>query len=267
MKAMKNLRMNDREINHSIGKRMNRSWLAAVLSLMMNPLSRRAAALSLIICHLSFSPAGAQTVGLNTQGEDPKYVETIKGRAQKIVDGLELADAQRAENVRNIIANRYFLLNRIHGACEEAKQWTKQHASDSERQHLITDAEQKRDAELFKHHFELESALSLFLNAKQVEAVKDGMTYGRLKRDYQATLDMIPSLTDEEKLQVLIWLREAREYAMDGSDSKQKHYWFDKYRGRTNNWLSARGYDLKKEREAWQQRINAAKTAGAASPK
>ena len=180
--------------------------------------------------------ATAQTVALKSDGLDAKYVETIKGRAQKIVDGLNLTDAQKAENVRNIIANRYFLLNQIHEKYDKTQQ----------------DA---RDAELYKHHFELASALAQYLNEEQIDAVKDGMTFGRLKRDYKAQLEMIPSLTDEEKTQVLIWLKEAREYAMDAADSKGKHAWFDKYRGRTNNWLSARGYDLKKERENWQKRM------------
>jgi len=178
----------------------------------------------------------AQTVALKTEGQDPQYVETIKGRAQKIVNTLQLNDAQKAENVRNIIANRYFLLNDIHAKYDKSQQ----------------DA---RDAELYKHHFELASALALYLNEEQIDAVKDGMTYGRLKRDYNAQIEMIPTLTEEEKAQVLIWLKEAREYAMDASDSKGKHFWFDKYRGRTNNWLSARGYDLKKERDAWMKRI------------
>ena len=198
--------------------------------------------------------ASAQTVALNAEGLDAKYVESIVGRSQKIVDALQLSDAAKAENVRNIIANRYFLLNSIHEACNQQKQWAKDNLQDAERQHVVQDAEQKRDAELYKHHFELQSALSAYLTDEQTDAVKDGMTYGRLKRDYNATLDMIPSLTDEEKLQVLIWLREAREFAMDAADSKGKHAWFDKYRGRTNNWLSARGYDLKKERDAWMKR-------------
>ena len=183
--------------------------------------------------------ASAQ-VALKTEGQDPKYVETIKGRAQKIVDGLQLTDAQKAESVRNIIANRYFLLNDIHSKYDKTQQ----------------DALQ---AELYRHHFELASALALYLTDEQIDAVKDGMTYGRLKRDYNAQLDMIPTLTDEEKTQVFIWLKEAREYAMDAADSKGKHFWFDKYRGRTNNWLSSRGYDLKKERENWQKRIEEAK--------
>ena len=179
-------------------------------------------------------------VALKTEGQDSAYVQTIKSRAQKIVDGLGLTDAQKAENVRNIIANRYFLLNDIHSKYDKNQQ----------------DA---RDAELYKHHFELASALALYLTEEQIDAVKDGMTFGRLKRDYKAQLEMIPSLTDEEKAQILIWLREAREYVMDAADSKGKHFWFDKYRGRTNNWLSARGYDLKKERDAWMKRIEDAK--------
>ena len=195
-----------------------------------------AAILSLLSISIS-----AQTVALKSEGRDSAYVETIKARAQKIVDGLGLMDVQRAENVRNIIANRYFLLNDIHAKYDKSQQ----------------DA---RDAELYKHHFELASALALYLTEEQIDAVKDGMTFGRLKRDYQATQDMIPSLSEYEKKQVLIWLREAREYAMDAADSKGKHFWFDKYRGRTNNWLSARGYDLKKERENWMKRT-------AASPK
>ncbi|MBP3787554.1 MAG: DUF3826 domain-containing protein [Prevotella sp.] len=180
-------------------------------------------------------------VALKTEGQDSQYVETIKGRAQKIVNTLGLNDAQVAENVRNIIANRYFLLNDIHSKYDKTQQ----------------DALQ---ADLYKHHFELASALAQYLTEEQIEAVKDGMTFGRLKRDYQATQDMIPSLSEYEKKQVLIWLKEAREYAMDAADSKGKHFWFDKYRGRTNNWLSARGYDLKKERDNWMKRT-------AASPK
>ena len=162
--------------------------------------------------------ADAQLVSLDYEGRDSAYVENIKGRAQKIVDGLQLTDQKQARAVRNIIANRYFQLNDIHAKYDKGQQ----------------DALQ---AELYKHHFELASALSVYLNDEQIDAVKDGMTFGRLKRDYQATQDMIPTLSDFEKQQILIWLKEA------------------KYRGRTNNWLSARGYDLKKERDAWMKRI------------
>ena len=58
--------------------------------------------------------ANAQLVPLDYEGRDSAYVENIKKRAQKIVDGLQLTDKKQARNVCNIIANRYFLLNDIH---------------------------------------------------------------------------------------------------------------------------------------------------------
>ena len=96
---------------------------------------------------------------------------------------------------------------------------------------------------------------SLFLNEKQIEQVKDGITFGVVKVTYTATLDMIPSLKQEEKEQIYAWLVEAREFALDAESSNKKHEAFGKYKGRINNYLSKRGYDLVKEREAWYKRI------------
>jgi hypothetical protein len=205
-------------------------------------------------------PVHAQLVVLDDEGRDSAYVESIVKRSQKIVDGLQLTDQKQARAVRNIIANRYFLLNDIHEVCAKRTQYAKDSVQGKgHRQRIIESAQRRRDAELYKHHFELASNLAVYLNDEQIDAVKDGMTFGRLKRDYQATQDMIPTLSDYEKQQVLIWLKEAREFAIDAADSKGKHYWFDKYRGRTNNWLSSRGYDLKKERDEWMKRIDNAK--------
>jgi hypothetical protein len=195
--------------------------------------------LGLLVFLVNLVSLSAQEVKLNSDGRDAQYVQTILGRSQKIVDGLKLTDESKKQNVLNIIANRYFKLNDIYDKYKAG-----------------TDS---CNAELYKHHFEFAADLGNYLDESQIEAVKDGLTYGVVPKTYQAHLDMIPSLTDEEKTQVMIWLREAREFAMDCGDSKQKHFWFDKYRGRTNNWLSSRGYDLKKEREQWQQRIEEAK--------
>ena len=98
-------------------------------------------------------------------------------------------------------------------------------------------------------------SLSLFLDEEQIAAVKDGMTYNVVKVTYDATLDMIPSLKEEEKAQIMAWLIEARELAIDAENSKKKHEVFGKYKGRINNYLSKRGYDLVKEREEWYKRI------------
>ena len=53
----------------------------------------------------------AQAIDLDKENRDPKYVESIVSRSQKIVDKLGINDAKVAEDVRNVIANRYFTLN------------------------------------------------------------------------------------------------------------------------------------------------------------
>ena len=208
--------------------------------------------LTILLFSFSLSPLFA--VDLKTEGVDSAYLKTVVGRAQKIVDQLGLTNSQQALDVRNIIANRYILLNSIHETYDDAMKKAKELSGD-EKKTAQQQAADARDAMLYKHHFELESDLSNFLTPEQIEAVKDGLTYGVVKVTYDAQTDMIPTLTEEEKTQIMAWLKEAREFAMDAGNSKDKHNWFGKYKGRINNWLSQRGYDLTLEREKWYKRI------------
>jgi Spy/CpxP family protein refolding chaperone len=81
------------------------------------------------------------------------------------------------------------------------------------------------------------------------------MTYDVLHVTYTAYQDMLPNLTDAQKKQILDWLTEAREHAMDAESSDKKHAWFGKYKGRINNYLAAAGIDMKKAEKEWQERI------------
>ena len=198
----------------------------------------------------------ATAVELKSEGRDKGYVETILGRSQKVVDKLGIEDTEKAEAVRNIIANRYFELNDIYEARDRKLAAIKE-------QGLTGDAKKQAqelarfecDSKLYRSHFAFPAALSLYLTDEQITAVKDGMTFGVVKVTYDSHLDMIPSLTEEEKEQIRIWLEEARELAIDAESSKKKHEVFGKYKGRINNYLAKRGYDLKAEREAWYKRI------------
>lgn len=42
---------------------------------------------------------------------------------------------------------------------------------------------------------------------------------------------------------------------MDAENSDKKHAAFNKYKGRINNYLTKRGYDLVKERNEWYKRL------------
>jgi hypothetical protein len=66
---------------------------------------------------------------------------------------------------------------------------------------------------------------------------------------------MLPALNNDQKNQIYTWLKEARELAMDEGTSDDKHKVFGKYKGKVNNYLSAAGFDMKKEGEEWQKRI------------
>ena len=200
----------------------------------------------------------AQTVGLNKENRDTKYVETIINRSRKIVDKLGLTDVKTAENVCNVIANRYFELNDIYEIRDAKVKTVKESDLTGEAKKEATKAaDNEKDAALYRSHFAFPAALSLFLDEKQIEAVKDGMTYGVVKVTYDSHLDMIPTLKEEEKAQMYAWLIEAREFALDAENSDKKHAAFGKYKGRINNYLAKRGYDLKKEREEWYKRIKA----------
>ena len=200
----------------------------------------------------------AVAVDLNKENRDPKYVESIVNRSQRIVDKLGLTDEKVAEDVCNIIANRYFELNDIYEIRDAKVKTVKESGLTGDaKDEALKAAENEKDAALYRSHFAFPASLSLFLNEEQIEAVKDGMTYGVVKVTYEATLDMIPSLKEEEKAQIYAWLIEAREFAMDAENSNKKHAAFGKYKGRINNYLAKRGYNLTKEREEWAKRVKA----------
>ena len=212
----------------------------------------------LISLLLVFGWLSAGAVDLNKDNRDPQYVDSIVNRSQKIVDKLGLTDVKVAEDVRNVIANRYFELNDIYEVRDaKVKKIKESGLSGAAKDDALKAAEYEKDAALYRSHFAYPANLSLFLDEKQIEVVKDGMTYGVVKVTYDATIDMIPSLKEEEKAQIYAWLIEAREFALDAENSDKKHAAFGKYKGRINNYLAKRGYDLTKEREEWYKRVKA----------
>lgn len=193
----------------------------------------------------TFNSYPEATVKLDSEGRDPQYVQTIIGRSQKATDELGITWTPLGQDVVNIIANRYFKLNDIYAERDSIKKTDKKLA------------EALCDSKLYRSHFGFETDLSMYLKPHHIERVKDVMTFNVVKVTYEAQCDMIPTLKDEEKAQILAWLKEARELAIDAESSKKKHEVFGKYKGRINNYLTKRGYDLTKEREAWYERVKA----------
>ena len=190
-----------------------------------------------------FSTYPEAEVKLDSTGREAEYVNTIIERSRKATDELGITWTPKGQNVVHIIANRYFALNDIYAERDSLKKKDKKLA------------EALCDSKLYRSHYGFLADLSMYLKEEDIVKVKDVMTFNVVKVTYEAHCDMIPTLKDEEKQQIMAWLIEARELAIDAESSKKKHEVFGKYKGRINNYLTKRGYDLNKEREDWYKRV------------
>jgi hypothetical protein len=191
--------------------------------------------------------------------QDSNYTLVITKRAEKIVNVLNINDSVKYKRVRNIIVDQYRSLNSIHDGYNAQVKAAKLHAGDdkttlSAKTKLLDNELEDKLKDLHTMYI---SQLGKTLTAGQIDMVKDGMTYNILPLTYTAYLDEVPALTEPQKAQIKVWLIEAREHAIDAESSEKKHAIFGKYKGRINNYLSAQGYNMKKEGEEWQKRIKA----------
>ena len=206
---------------------------------------------------ISVSFLALQIFSVNAQQYlNPEYIKVTNERAAKIVETLELSNPEKEKIVTDIIAQQYRDLSRIQDERDaEIDEVKKSDLSKEVQGSKIDEIKTEADKSVSELHKSYLNKLSEQLSEDKIDAVKDGMTYGVFPKTYASYLEMIPSLTEEEKEYIYNNLKEAREYAMDGGSSDEKHKWFGKYKGRINNYLSARGYDLEKEREGWYKRI------------
>lgn len=200
-------------------------------------------------------PVFAQAAG----NEDTAYTRVITQRADKIVTPLGLGDAAKSKQVRDIIVQQYRDLNEIHTARDTEVKAVKEQLKEDKPalEARLKTIEEHTNEKLDKLHKDYLSKLSAKLTEQQVNQVKDGMTYGVLPLTYRVYTDMLPNLTDEQKTQIMAWLVEAREHAMDAGSSDKKHWWFGKYKGRINNYLAAAGINMKQAEMEWRKRREA----------
>lgn len=193
------------------------------------------------------------TVQAQTEAD---FRKTLQDRSVKIVNTLELTDSGKYNEVVGLLTDQYFDLNKVHDKTKESiASINSLQLAVEEKTNRIRTEEEKKAFQLTQLHKGFITKLRATLSEDQIEKIKDGMTYRVLPVTYTAYQEMIPSLTGEQKEKIYNWLKEARELAMDEGSSEDKHKVFGKYKGRINNYLSAEGYDMKKEEKAWQERL------------
>ncbi|MBO9204047.1 MULTISPECIES: DUF3826 domain-containing protein [Niastella] len=217
--------------------------------------------LTIVMMVLSVSPVSAQTTPAKQTQEE--YKDVIAKRADKIVAGLGITDSTVYKKVSAVVADQYLSLGHIHD--ERNAKIKEIKAKDS----VLTDKDKaaiekltaNADKQLDKLHSKYLAKLSKLCTPEQVEGIKNGMTYNVLNVTMTAYNEMLPNITPEQKKQILDWLTEAREHAMDAESSDKKHAWFGKYKGRINNYLAKAGVDMKQAEKEWLERTREKKEA------
>lgn len=193
----------------------------------------------------------AADIKLNTRNLPAEAVSEAQRKTDKIMDKLALTNDSIRENIQLVIINRYLELREIHLKYDERNKAIEENTllSQEEKPIELERSYYQYNSDLYRSRFGFMAWLSFYLSEKQVEMVKDAMTYHMLHVRYNDFLDLLPDLTEAEKNRVHHWLVEAREFSMDFETPRKMRQMFTKYRGRINNYLASRGYDLRKATE------------------
>jgi hypothetical protein len=207
--------------------------------------------IAILLLSVAGNAAFAQTT------TDNNYIKVVTERSNKIVTAAGITDSVKFKKVRDIVVAQYNDLNTVYDArktkANDIKAQMPDDKAGANAKIALVDSDVVKQVKVL--HASYIKKLNKELSADEVDKIKDGMTYRIYPITYTAYQDEIPNLTEEQKGKIKGWLLEARENAIDAESAEKKHAWFGKFKGRINNYLSAQGYDMKKEGEEWQKRI------------
>lgn len=214
---------------------------------------RHALCLPLLALIAAASPAQGQ------QTTDAEYEKVLNDRANKVLEKVPVAEEAKSTRIANAVKAYYRSIRDVDAERDAAITKLKEggHKPDEAAVKAAQDARQTKAEAVVAN---LSETLAKDLSPEQVEAVKNQITYNVLDVTYDGFLAMLPDLTDAQKTYIRRQLTEARDKALTGGSSNERHGWFGKYKGRINNQLSKEGIDLKKASKDWADRRKAATT-------
>jgi hypothetical protein len=167
---------------------------------------------------------------------EAKYTAAIEGRTADILKTLALSDTDKATRVHDAIITQYRALNAWHNGND-----AKLKAAKGD-----TNALAQIRASLKALHEAFLAQLAENLTPEQIDKVKDKMTYGKVQFTFAGYVAQYPDLSETNKNEILILLKQAREEAMDGGSAAEKTAVFQRYKGKINNYLSKQGIQKQK---------------------
>jgi hypothetical protein len=213
--------------------------------------------LTAISIGISAPAAKAQTAQTNLTSEqiETNYTNAIEKRTANILSALNLSDSNKATCVHAVVLAQWVALRAWHDANDAKLKAAKSDAN----------AVAQIQMSLKQLHNNFIANLSETLTPSQIELVKDKLTYGVVEVTYNAYLEIVPNLTDADKVKILTLLKDGREEAMDAGSSKEKAVIMKRYKGKINNYLDAHGHNVARAYKDWGAKQKTKAATGSAS--
>jgi len=110
-------------------------------------------------------------------------------------------------------------------------------------------------------HQTLMNALSADLTSEQVERILDKYTMGKVDFTWRGYKAIVPDLTADEETKILLFLKEAREQAIDYKNAKQISAIFEIYKTKCEQYLNSNGRNWHQLYKVFTDKIKAEKQA------
>jgi hypothetical protein len=230
----------------------------------MKPMTRKFPAILGIFAGVMFFNQWAFSQ-MSTPPADPAelealYTKSIENRTQEILKVLAFANEAKSNAVHDILISQYRVM-RSRDALINAQL----EAAGKDINYANRAAQLEAESKVLHDYFL--ARLGKVLTPEQIEAVKDKMTYNKVKVTYDAYIGIVPGLTAEDKAKILELLKAAREKAIDGGSAPEKSEIFQVYKNQINDYLNAHGHDVTKAYKDWeaQQKTTQSHTAALTS--
>lgn len=195
------------------------------------------------------------TVNVFSRTKDVVVPEEILTKAKEWVGALNLTDAKKKTAAENAIAVHLTTIRDWHNEHPSStvpdgiNPVTGNKLSDLDKQ-IIADSAMPSSV-----HQALMDGLNQNLSPEQVETILDKYTIGKVEFTMKGYKAIVPDLTADEEAKILVFLKQAREQAVDYKNMKQISAIFEIYKTKSEQMLNNNGRSWRALYSAYTKKI------------
>ncbi|MGE5520487.1 MAG: DUF3826 domain-containing protein [Candidatus Dadabacteria bacterium] len=218
-----------------------------------------------IVCLTQGTAFGQQvTYGLQVKSSDDARMKSDldqEKRAAEWAASLKLNNEIKEQRIATVIATHLKAIRDWHNEHPAStvpagiNPTTGNKLSDLERQIIATSAMPK------SIHDSLMNTLNMELSSSQVEVILDKYTVGKVAFTLAGYKAIVPDLTSEEETKITVYLKQAREQAIDYKNMKEISAIFEIYKTKSEQLLNNNGRNWRQLYKTYTDAVKAKKAA------